>query len=159
MIKLLTPKRVLKLIRFWPPLLASGIAVESFSDDLTEVVVRMKQYFFNTNYVGSHYGGSLFSMTDPFTMFMLLHHLKSDHIIWDQGANIEFVKPAYGKVKAYFYTPLTRIEEIKAQCLETFSIKPEFIVEVKDESGEIVARATKTLYVRRKDAKERFKRS
>jgi acyl-coenzyme A thioesterase PaaI-like protein len=139
--------------------LASGVAVESFNEDLTEVTVRMKQYFFNTNYVGSHFGGSLFSMTDPFIMFMLLHHLKKDHIVWDQGASIEFVKPAYGKVRAFFITPNERIEEIKKECLEDFSTRPEFIVEIKDKNDDIVARVTKTLYVRRKDAKERFKRS
>ena len=62
----------------------------------------MKLRFWNTNYVGSHFGGSLYSMTDPFYMFILLEHLKKDHIIWDKSADIEFLRPAKGEVKAIF---------------------------------------------------------
>ncbi len=156
MIKRITPKTVLKYIRWWPPLLASGIAVESFNDDLSIVTVRMKQHFFNTNYVGSHYGGSIFSMTDPFCMFMLLHKLKKDHIIWDQGASIEFVNPAKGTIRATFKISDERVREIEQSCLNNFSHRPIFDVEVIDENGQVVARVNKTLYIRRKDAKKRF---
>ena len=156
MIKYLTPHTVLKIIRFWPPLLASGISVESMNDDLSIVTVQMKQYFFNTNYVGSHYGGSIFSMTDPFYMFMLLHHLKNDHVIWDQSANIDFIKPAKGTIRATFTLNSNVIENIRKQCLENFNFKPKFEVNVYDEENQIVAKVSKTLYVRRKDAKTRF---
>jgi acyl-coenzyme A thioesterase PaaI-like protein len=155
-IKYLTPHTVLKIIKFWPPLFASGISVESMNDDLTIVTVQMKQYFYNTNYVGSHYGGSIFSMTDPFYMFMLLHHLKEDHVIWDQSASIDFIKPAKGTIRATFTLNQNTIEEIKKKCLERFNYKPEFEVNIYNEENQIVAKVKKTLYVRRKDAKNRF---
>ncbi len=158
MIKTITPKTVLKYIRWWPPLLASGIAVESFNDDLSIVTVRMKQHFFNINYVGSHYGGSIFSMTDPFYMFMLLHKLKREHIIWDQGASIDFVNPARGTIRATFTLSDNIVEDIRNTCLTQFSHQAHFDVEVVDETGLTVARVKKTLYIRRKDAKKRFPR-
>lgn len=156
MIKYLTPQTVLKIIRFWPPFLASGISVESMNDDLSIVTVQMKQYFFNTNYVGSHFGGSIFSMTDPFYMFMLLHHLKKDHVVWDQSASIDFIKPAKGTIRATFTLNESVLDNIKSKCLENFNFKPEFEVNIFDEENQVVARVRKTLYVRRKDAKQRF---
>jgi len=31
----------------------------------------MKQRWYNRNYANSHFGGSLFSMTDPFSLFSI----------------------------------------------------------------------------------------
>lgn len=150
-------KTILKAMRFWPPYLGAGIKVNYISEDLSEIKVQMKLTPLNSNYVGVHFGGSLYSMCDPFFMFMLLNHLKRDHIVWDQAAEIEFVKPGKGTVTAHFKMPLDRVNEIREEALEQFSVKPVFQCEVTDENGETVARMKKHLYVRRKDAKERFK--
>ena len=40
--------------------------------------VEMKLRIWNQNYVGTHYGGSLYSMADPFYMLMLMHNLGRD---------------------------------------------------------------------------------
>jgi hypothetical protein len=39
------------------------------------------------------YGGSLYSMTDPFYMPMLISNLGSDYVVWDKAAHIRFRKP------------------------------------------------------------------
>ncbi len=119
----------------------------------------MKQWPWNTNYIGTHFGGSLYSMTDPFYMFMLLHQLKKDHIIWDQAADIKFLKPGRGTVTAEFSLRDEDIAEIKNRALKEFSHSVCFDVEVKNKQGEVVSLVKKTLYVRRKDAKERFPRN
>lgn len=113
----------------------------------------------NTNYVGTHFGGSLYSMCDPFFMFILLHHLGEDHIVWDQSAKIEFINPGKTKVFATFKIEQYQIDELKNQALSNFSVKPVFHTEVVDESGEVIAKVEKQLYIRRKDAKTRFKKS
>jgi len=51
---------VLKFIRFWPPYLGTGIAPVFYNEELTQIDVEMKQTPLNTNYVGSHFGGSLY---------------------------------------------------------------------------------------------------
>ena len=84
MIKFISPKRLMKLLSFSPPYLFAGISIVEVNDDFTKIVVQMKQRPWNTNYVGSHFGGSLYSMCDPFYMFILLHHLPG-HTIWDKG--------------------------------------------------------------------------
>ncbi|ATH08909.1 tetrameric acyl-CoA thioesterase [Halobacteriovorax marinus] len=158
LINFIEPRKILKLIKFWPPYLGAGVYVKSISEDFTEVETRMKQRFYNTNYVGSHFGGSLYSMCDPFLMFILLHHLKDEHIVWDKSASINYLRPAKGEVRAKFYVSLEEIESIKKACLNNFSYEPEYTVEIIDSENKVVASVNKVLYVRRKDAKRLFKK-
>jgi hypothetical protein len=53
-------------INFWPPFLGMGIRIQHIAADMKAVDVEMKLRFWNANYVGTHFGGSLFAMTDPF---------------------------------------------------------------------------------------------
>jgi len=142
---------VLKLINFWPPFLGSGIRVKKISPNLTSVDVEMKMRFWNKNYVGSHYGGSLFSMTDPFLMLMLINNLGQDYIVWDKVASIRFKKPGKGTVRAHFQITPEEIESIRLQADQGAKVEPVFQVLVVDESGAVVAEVKKTLYVRRKN--------
>ena len=57
-------------INFWPPFLGMGIRIRRIAPDMKAVDVEMKLHFWNANYVGTHFGGSLFAMTDPFYMLM-----------------------------------------------------------------------------------------
>lgn len=142
---------VLKLINFWPPFLGSGIRVKKISPDLTSIDVEMKMRFWNKNYVGSHYGGSLFSMTDPFLMLMLINNLGQNYIVWDKVASIRFKKPGKGTVRAHFHITPEEINLIRLQADQGTKVEPVFQVLVLDESGAIVAEVKKTLYVRQKN--------
>ena len=57
---------MIRAINVWPPFFGAGIRVK-WSPDNKAVDVEMKLRFWNRNYVGTHYGGSLYSMADPFT--------------------------------------------------------------------------------------------
>ena len=89
-------------------------------------------------------------------MFMLLENLKEDHIVWDQSAEIEFLKPAKGEVTAVFEISDIVLGEIKSRALDEFSFTRSFDVERLDQSKTLVAKVKKGLYIRRKDAKKRF---
>jgi acyl-coenzyme A thioesterase PaaI-like protein len=143
-------KQLEKGMKWWPPFLGAGIRVRRMSDDFREAVVELKLGRFNRNYVGTHFGGSLYAMTDPFFMVMLLNNLGGEYFVWDKSGSIEYVAPGKGTVRAEFSLSAQRIEEIKAQAASGEKIFPEFAVDVKDEAGEIVARVRKTLYVRLK---------
>jgi len=141
------------LINLWPPFLGAGIRVRRLSSDWTEIDVEMKLRWWNRNYVGTHYGGSLYSMADPFFMVMLIENLGKDYIVWDKSATIRFKKPGRGTVSASFRLSEPQIREIK-QALnshEKEKIERVFTVEVKDESGSVVAQIEKLLHIRRKD--------
>lgn len=144
-------RSLLKLMSFWPPFIGSRIRVKRISDDIREIDVTLKLTFWNSNYVGTLFGGSIFSMTDPFHMLMLLENLGREYIVWDKGATIRFKKPGRGTVKCEFRLTEEQLRKIKDELKEKNKIEPVFYVEVKDEAGDVVAEVEKTLYVRRKN--------
>jgi acyl-coenzyme A thioesterase PaaI-like protein len=138
------------LLNIWPPLLFSGIRVIDLSADFRTASVRLKLSVFNRNAVGVHFGGSLFAMTDPFYMLMLLGILGKDYIIWDKSADIDYVKPGKGKVTADFIISDALIADILANTANGEKYLPELPVYVKDAEGEIVAKLNRKLYIRKK---------
>jgi acyl-coenzyme A thioesterase PaaI-like protein len=137
-------------INFYPPLLGAGIRVlHNQSDDYT-IKVQLKLTRFNVNVVGSHFGGSLYAMCDPFYMLILLEHMGRDYIVWDKAASIQFLKPGRGTVTATFHIPPEQIAELRAQADREGKIEPLFNVDVIDAQGEVVAKVKKRLYIRRK---------
>ena len=137
-------------INLWPPLLGSGIKVTRWDADWRAVDVAMNLRFYNSNYVGTHYGGSLYSMTDPFYMLMLIENLGRDYIVWDKSANIRFRRPGRGRVTAEFRITEQQLNDIRQQLEAAEKIEPTFIVEVKDDSGEVVTVVEKIVQVRKK---------
>jgi hypothetical protein len=146
----LSPRTLKWMLRLYPPLLGAGIRVRRVSADLREIDVDMKQHWWNMNYVGTHYGGSLYSMTDPFYMLMLLHNLGRDYVVWDKAANIRFRKPGTGRVRAEFRLTAQQLEEFRARLETQEKLEPVMIVQVLDEQDEVVAEVEKQLYLRRK---------
>ena len=144
--------RLLKKLRFWPPFLGAGIHVTRVAEDFRTVDVELRMKFFNRNYVGTHYGGSLYSMCDPWFMVMLIEQLGPDYIVWDKAATIRFKRPGKGTVKASFHIPDERVQEIRAQADALGKIEPQFQAVVTDAECNVVAEVDKLLYVRSKPA-------
>jgi hypothetical protein len=90
-------------------------------------------------------------MTDPFFMVMLIENLGQDYIVWDKSATIRFRKPGRGTVSAGFRLSDQQIDEIKQALNAEKKIERVFTVEVKDESGTVIAEVEKLLHIRRKD--------
>lgn len=137
-------------MRWWPPFFGAGIRVRTLSDDFREAVVELRLGRFNRNYVGTHYGGSLYSMTDPFYMIMLLHNLGPDYLVWDKSGSIEYLAPGRGTVSARFELTEARLAQIRAEAAGGEKVLPEFEIDVVDEAGAVVAKVRKTVYVRLK---------
>jgi hypothetical protein len=139
------------MLNLWPPFLGAGIRVKRLAADWKEVYVEMKLHRWNANYVGTHYGGSLYSMTDPFFMVMLIENLGPDYIVWDKSASIRFKKPGKGTVSASFRLSDEQIEELRQALKTAEKIERAFVVEVKDEAGTVVAEVEKLLHFRKKN--------
>ena len=138
---------LLRMLSFWPPYLGAGIRVRP-SADLRTFEVRMKLRWWNRNYVNTHFGGSLYSMCDPFFMLILAQALGRGYVVWDKAATIRFRRPGKGTVRAAFHIPEERVEEIRTSADRGEKVEPVFTVEVLDEQGEVVAEVEKLLYVR-----------
>jgi acyl-coenzyme A thioesterase PaaI-like protein len=146
----MTPRSFKFLINLYPPYWGTGITVKSVSPDFREVCVRMKMRFYNRNYVKTHFGGSLYAMTDPFFVLMLIHILGKEFIVLDKSAHIDFIKPSQGTVTARFLITEKEIEDIIKNTSNGQKYLPEFSVDIEDEAGEKVAHVIKTLYIRKK---------
>jgi len=140
-----------KLLNFWPPYFGAGIHIKNIAPDLTSLEVEMKLRFWNRNYVKTHFGGSLYAMTDPFFMLMLMENLGRDYIVWDKAATIRFKKPGRGCVRARFELTRETINALRQQADQVYKVEPVFKVDVIDDAGEVVAEVEKVLYIRRKD--------
>jgi len=149
-LRLDSPRSLRRILNLWPPFLFTGIHVAEISPDWRRVRVELRMRPWNRNYVGTHFGGSLFAMTDPFRMIPVLRCLGPDYIVWDKAGEIEFVKPGKGTVHALFELDDAVLDELRAATAGGDKVLRWFENTVTDAEGEIVARVRKQLYVRRK---------
>ncbi|MFN8284891.1 MAG: DUF4442 domain-containing protein [Chitinophagales bacterium] len=148
---MLSLKKNIYKIRFYAPYLGAGISVKSVNEDFTKIDVQMKMRWYNRNLVGTHFGGSLYSMCDPFYMFILMENLGKGYIVWDKAASIKFKKPGLSTVTSSFEIPKERIAEIKNEVDAIGKNDYTFFTTVTNEKGEIIAEVEKVVYVRKKD--------
>lgn len=145
-----SPRLLKTLINLWPPFLGAGIKVCHIAKDWKQIDVRLRLGLTNRNYVGVHFGGSLYSMTDPFFMLMLIQSLGSDYVVWDKAGSIEYHKPGKGVVSACFTLDEAQLQDIRQRTANGEKYLPELTVAIRDQAGDLVATVNKTLYVRRK---------
>ena len=142
--------RLRLLFNLWPPFLFSGVRVTALSDDFRHARVELRQRWYNRNYVGTHFGGSLFAMTDPFWMILAMRRLGPDYLVWDRAGEISFDKPGRGTVVATFDLDDEVVGELRAAAADGGKVLRWFETEVRDGAGEVVARVRKQVYVRLK---------
>jgi acyl-coenzyme A thioesterase PaaI-like protein len=139
-----------KVINFYGPFLGAGVKLQKMSKDYRHATVTMNLTFYNKNYMGTQFGGSLYAMVDPWYMLMLIKNLGNDYIVWDKAATINFRKPGKGKVIAEFNLTDAHIEEIRATLVTQNKMDYIFKVEIKDTAGKLIAEVDKVLYIRKK---------
>lgn len=138
-----------RLLSWYPPYWGTGIRVR-MADDYSSAEVTMRLRFYNRNYFGTHFGGSLYAMIDPHYTLLLVNRLGDGYRVWDQQAVIRFVRPGRGTVRARFEVDDRRLAEVREATAGGEKTTPTWTVEIVDEAGEVVVRADKTLYVRRR---------
>ncbi len=144
------PARLRRLMNLWPPFLFTGIRVLDISADWRSARVRLRKRWYNSNYVGVHFGGSLFAMTDPFWMMLVKECLGRGYLVWDKAAEIEFVAPGRSDVFAEFHVDDAAIDALRAETADGRKCLRWFEVDVKTAEGNVIARVRKQIYVRRK---------
>jgi acyl-coenzyme A thioesterase PaaI-like protein len=149
----------LRHIGRWPPLFGTGIKVTRLDKDLRAVDVEMRLRRWNRNYVGVHFGGSLFAMTDPFYMIMLATNLGREYVVWDKAASIRYRKPGMGTVRAEFRLSEERLAEVRAALEAEGRYDARFVIEVKDGGGEVVAEVERVVYCAKKSVHEARKKA
>lgn len=148
-------RQKVKMINWYPPYIGAGIKMIKLAEDFSSCLVRLKLRWWNKNAVGTAFGGSLYSMADPFFMLLLMETLdKRSYIIWDKAATIRFKKPGKGDVFAHFEISPQKLKEIRQEVEEAGGKKDfNFYTEIKDKEGGVVAEVEKVIYVRKKTKK------
>lgn len=148
---MISPATYLKLlINCYPPYWATGIVVKEIAQDFTRIRVEMGMHWYNRNYVKTHFGGSLYAMTDPFYMLMLIKLLGKEYTVWDKSAKIEFLKASKDRVFANFVISPQQVAEIKALAEDGRRVLYDLGVDVVDKTGVMIAKGIKTLYIKKK---------
>ena len=145
---LLTPHLLKLRLNTYAPYIGAGIKIDHISLDQGLCVVSMGLNTLNKNIVGTQFGGSLYSMVDPFYMLMLMHQLGSNYVVWDKSSHIDFVAPGNSKVTARMKIPSSKIITIQELAKEGEAVFREYKVDIVDEQQKLIATVTKTLYIR-----------
>lgn len=142
--------KYIKLINLYPPFLGAGIKLKDVSKDKRTFVVQMKMRFYNKNIYGTHFGGSLYSMCDPWYVFIAYGFFRDEYVLWDKSASIDFLKPGKGTMEAVFHISDKKLEEMKHKVDRDGKSTFVFSTYVKDENGKQVASVTKEIYIRKR---------
>src|SRR6059036_4225621 len=86
----------------FPAYRGTGARITYIADDYREVRLELRLSWRTRNYVGTIFGGSMYSAVDPIYMLMLIHRLGPEFIVWDKAAKIEFQKPGRETLHARF---------------------------------------------------------
>lgn len=139
-----------KLLNLYPPFIGAGIRLKRYNKKGTSYLVEMKLRWYNRNVYGTHFGGSLYAMCDPFFVFAAYAYFGDDYILWDKSASIEFKRPGKGTVQALFEISDDRLKEMKSKVDQEGKKTFHFEAKVKDKAQNIVAIVQKEIYIRKK---------
>lgn len=146
--KRLPVERFLPLMNLYPPYVGAGIRVRGLPGTPFAVESTMKLGLANQNFMGTHFGGSLYAMCDPFFAFILIQALGDGFTVWDKAASIRFRRPGVGKVSAEFRIDAERIDAIREEARRTGKSEPVLETVVIGEGGEVVAEVEKVVWVK-----------
>lgn len=139
---------LLRWMSLYPPFAGAGVRVRVVGHAPLAFDVRLGLRWWNRNYVGTQFGGALYTMCDPFYMLILIDALGPGFTVWDKAATIRFRRPGRGAVRARFEIGTERIEEIRREALAGGRAEPRFTASVVDAAGEVVAEVEKLVSVR-----------
>lgn len=118
------------------------------SEDLLKVAVEIPISYKNKNYVGTIFGGSMLSATDPIFMTQLINILGDEYVVWDKATSIRFKRPATKSIYVDFNFTEKEIEEIKEDVAQKKEIDLVKNIQLTDKTKAIVfAEVSKTIYI------------
>lgn len=147
----ITPRRLRFLLNVYPPYFGTGIRVTHVADDWREARVELRLRWYNRNAVGTHFGGNLYTMADPWLMLLLIQLLGPGYVVWDRSASIEFHRPGAGRVRATVRIGDGDLDAIYRGTAAGAAYRHDFGFDILDDRDEVVATVRKTLHIRRRD--------
>ncbi|MFN7372923.1 MAG: DUF4442 domain-containing protein [Cyclobacteriaceae bacterium] len=135
------------LMNWYPMYFGTGGKIVFWSADSHEAHVRLRLNLWTYNYVGTIFGGSMFSASDPFYMVMLLKVLGPDYVVWDKSASIRFRKPGRSSLYARYLLTAADIEAIKSGVKQGGEFHRNFVIQWVDAKGVVHAEIERLCYI------------
>lgn len=143
-------KAFMHAMNLYPPFVGAGIRIAAVAPDMSAFDVELRQLPWTRNFVGTHFGGSIYAMCDPFFMVALATQLGPEYLVWDKTAEIRFLRPGRGTLRARFAVTPEQVAQIRADVAAGGKCEPTFDSDVIGPSGEVIASVHKRLWVKRK---------
>ena len=142
--------RVLRWVfNFWPTFRFAGVRVRAIANDFTAATVELRLGLLNRNYVGTAFGGTLYAMTDPFYMLMMMRQLGAGYVVWDRAGAVRYLAPGKGVITANFVLPAEEVARVRGLLGESGKLDQTYTVDLRDAVGQLIAQVEKTLYIRK----------
>ncbi len=135
-----------------PTYRSTGGWITFIASDWHEVRVTLPLAWRTRNYVGTIFGGSMYSALDPVFMIMLIRILGRGYVVWDKAATIRFLRPGRSTLHARFVVDDEAIAAIKAELASAPKLERTFTVELADAAGTVHATVEKVLHISRRAA-------
>lgn len=132
----------------WSPMYrrSTGEIIE-VSEDLLYIKIKIPLNWKNRNFVGSIFGGSMLSATDPIYMIQLLKILGDNYVVWDKSARIKYKRPGTETIFCEFTFTLEEVYAIKKDVDKNGEIDIVKTPNIINKDGIVIAELTKTIYV------------
>jgi acyl-coenzyme A thioesterase PaaI-like protein len=140
---------LVRAVNLYPPFVGAGICITQIAHDLSAFDVELRPRPWNRSLVGTHFGGSIYAMCDPFFRIALTSQLGPEYFVWDKTAQIDFRRPGRGTIRARFAISPAQVAAIRAQVAEVGKSEPSFQTDVIGPTGEVVATVHKQLWVKK----------
>jgi hypothetical protein len=158
---MIVSERALKwALSFYPPLFFQRIWVRKFHPDFRGVDVKINRSFFNRNYNGSIFGGTIFAATDPFYAILfdqLMQRRGYKCRVWLKSASIQYLKP--GRSDLFFSLKIT--DEMLQEAEQALQTEGKFVkaypMELFDKDGQLCVLVMNEVYLRNKYPNENKK--
>jgi len=144
------PRLFRVVLNFYPPFRGTGAWCTFIADDWSEMRIKVPLSLRTRNYVGTIFGGSLYAGLDPPFMFMLMHRLGPDYLVWDKAASIRFRKPGRGALFASCKMPDAEVAEVKRLLESAEKVERNYSVDLVDKAGVVHATIDKVVNVRKR---------
>jgi acyl-coenzyme A thioesterase PaaI-like protein len=136
----------------FPAYRGSGARVKYIAGDWREVRIELPLSWRSRNYVGTIFGGAMYSAVDPIYMVMLIRILGRDYVVWDKAATIRFRRPGRTTLRATFRLDDAELDAIRAATAGGEAVDRVYHVDLVDAEGVVHASVEKVIYVRRAKA-------
>ena len=147
--KMLSARVLRWVFNLWPTFRFAGVRVRAIATDFTAATVELRLGLLNRNYVGTAFGGTLYAMTDPFYMLMMMRQLGAGYVVWDRAGAVRYLKPGKGVITANFVLPAEEVARVRGLLGASGKLDQTYTVDLRDAASQLIAQVEKTLYIRK----------